>query len=39
MCYVYYSVPTGAALMILFWVAHIIDGVLKLKGSDKSQEL
>jgi TRAP-type C4-dicarboxylate transport system permease small subunit len=39
MCYVYYSVPTGAALMILFWTAHIIDGVLKLKGSDKLQEL
>ena len=39
MCYVYYSVPTGASLMILFWIAHIIDGVAKLKGSGKSPEL
>ena len=36
MCYVYYSVPTGASLMILFFSAQIINDVLKLRGSNKS---
>jgi len=36
MWYVYYSVPTGAALMILFWTAQIINDVLKMKGLKES---
>ena len=39
MCYVYYSVPTGALMMIIFWTAHIFHDVLKLKKSNQGQHV
>ncbi len=39
MCYVYYSVPTGALMMIIFWIAQIFHDVLKLKRCNKRQHV